>query len=217
MKHIRYSLILITAILFSCSDDLIPQKDMPAIIAEIYMADRYVTSDYKLVLKADTIKIYDAVFNKYGYTSEQYVKTINHYISRPVKLKEFYSKAREILVEQEQEISAFLDSKSLDAQKAFPYKKLTEEADEIKEYDSYERALRWILAPEISPALNVSAGDSLSSLYETPDLVKWWINNFKDVTKKFRMILKDEKNRSTIHIPSELIESDIQRNDNPGQ
>lgn len=211
MKHIPYLLTIISLSFFSCSGDLIPAKDMPKIIADIYMADRFVSSDYKMVLMADTARIYEAVFNKYGYTSKQFTKTIDFYITRPVKLKEFYSKAKKILEEQENEISLFLDMKSLEQQKSASFKKIIEQAGEVIQYKVNERALRWILVPDRYPSLNISAGDSLSDIFETPVMTKWWINNFKQDTTKFTMILKNEKNRSTIHIPSEFTESGPQR------
>ncbi|OFX77239.1 MAG: hypothetical protein A2X19_05775 [Bacteroidetes bacterium GWE2_39_28] len=184
---------------------------MPGIIADIYMADRYVTSDYKMVLMADTARIYEAVFSKYGYTSKQFTKTIDFYITRPTKLKEFYTKAKAILEEQEKEISSFLDMKSLEEKKSASFKKIIDRAGEIILYNKSERALRWILVPERYPSFNISAGDSLSEIFETPLMAKWWINNFKQDTTKFTMILKNEKNRSTIHIPSEFTESGPKR------
>jgi hypothetical protein len=184
---------------------------MPKIIADIYMADRYVTSNYKMVLMADTARIYEAIFSKYGYTSKQFTKTIDFYIARPVKLKEFYTKAKAILEEQEKEISLFLEMKRLEEQKSASYKKIINGAGEITLYKTNERALRWILVPDSYPRLNISAGDSLSEIFETPLMAKWWINNFKQDTTKFTMILKNEKNRSTIHIPSEFTESGPKR------
>ena len=211
MKYIPYLLTVFSLSILSCSGDMIPSKDMPKIIADIYMADRFVSSDYKMVLMADTARIYEAVFNKYGYTAKQFTKTIDFYITRPVKLKEFYSKAKKILEEQENEISLFLDMKSLEEQKSASFKKIIEQAGEIILYKTNERALRWIFVPESYPRLNISAGDSLSDIFETPQMAKWWINNFKQDTTKFTLILKNEKNRSTIHIPSEFTESGPER------
>lgn len=215
MKYITYLLAIISLITLSCNRGVIPQSDMPKIIADMYMADRFVTSDYKLVLKADTLKIYEAVFRKHGYTSSQFVNTIDFYMTRPAKLKEFYAKAKEILEAREQNITHFLESKTNEENKLAPYRKLKESAGEIVSYSINERALRWIMLPESYPDLRISAGDSLLQMYETPQMSRWWGNNFIQDTTKYRLILKNEKTRSTIHLSPKLSPTGLQRDDNP--
>ena len=105
--HIIYILTLFI-LLCSCSNRKIPQEKLPKIIAELHLADKYANEILNMqeALFLDSIKIYEPVFNKYGYTSEDYKRTIDKYISRPKKLRTYFESAKSILEEQKIAIQA---------------------------------------------------------------------------------------------------------------
>ena len=211
MRHIKTILIFASLILASCSGDYIPQKKMPEIIAEIYKADRYINSRYNLVLRSDTTRYYEAIFNKYGYTSDDFIKTIDYYLTRPVKLKSFYTEAKAILEKEQTIVADILYKREREDSLSATYKKLIDESGKIVKLKADERAVRWILAPDKYPEIRFATGDSLRRLYETPQMSGWWLNNYKKDTLTFPITRRDEKNRRPIHLPSELEIADIER------
>ena len=210
MRHISFILLFSAFAALSCSRGYIPQKRMPEIIAELYKVDRYINSDYKLVLRADTVKIYESIFNHYGYTSQDFINTIDYYLSRPIKLKSFYAEAKILLEKEEEVIIEIIRSKERADSISAPIREIIKNADSVIKYEHKRRALRWILIPEKHPVWRVSLGDSLLKIYETPQMARWWWENYKRDTTKFSITTINEKNRRTIPLPTELIIADPQ-------
>ncbi|PKP00266.1 MAG: hypothetical protein CVU13_01800 [Bacteroidetes bacterium HGW-Bacteroidetes-8] len=208
MRHISFIPFFLLFVVLSCSREYIPQKRMPEIIAQLYKVDRYINTDYKLVLRADTIKIYESIFNHYGYTSQDFINTLDYYLSRPVKLKSFYAQAKIILEKEEEAVIEIIRKRERADSISAPIKKMVELWDSVIKYDPKSRAIRWILIPEKHPEFKVSLGDSLMKIYETPRLSRWWWENYQKDTTKFSIININEKNRRTIPLPTELIIAD---------
>ncbi|HBZ25910.1 MAG TPA: hypothetical protein DEO54_06675 [Rikenellaceae bacterium] len=208
MRHISFILFFSLFAALSCSREYIPQKRMPEIIAQLYKVDRYINTDYKLVLRADTIKIYESIFNHYGYTSEDFINTLDYYLSRPLKLKSFYAQAKILLEKEEEAIIEIIRNRERADSIAAPIRKMVELSNSVIKYDPKNRAIRWIVLPEKHPEFRVSLGDSLTRIYETPTMSRWWRENYQSDTTKFSIIKINEKNRRTIPLPTELIIAD---------
>lgn len=88
-RSVRVVLALVAAaICFSaCSQHarVIPQKKMELIFQDLLMADQWATSDPSYQELTDTTLYYEPIFNKYGYTSFDYKKSVNHYLEDPAK------------------------------------------------------------------------------------------------------------------------------------
>lgn len=73
------------------------ERDMSKIISEIYLADRWVKSYDTLSQKADTTLLYGAIFQKYGYTLEDYYSSMAYYVTKPKKYSKIFESAYDIL------------------------------------------------------------------------------------------------------------------------
>ncbi|MGM9747352.1 MAG: DUF4296 domain-containing protein, partial [Candidatus Cryptobacteroides sp.] len=62
---------------------IIPKRKMAQIYAEMFVADQQVTMDFKTRSSADTSLVYEPIFEKYGYTTEDYRASRAHYIQEP--------------------------------------------------------------------------------------------------------------------------------------
>lgn len=73
------------AMTFSCSDGgkVIPRKKMVRIYADMFVADQWLNQNYKAERVADTSFVYEAIFEKYGYDSEDYRASVDYYIQDP--------------------------------------------------------------------------------------------------------------------------------------
>lgn len=208
MNYFRVAYFLLSLLIVSCSRGLIPDNDMPRIIAEIYKTDRYMSSDYMLTLKSDTTRIYESVLNNYGYTSEQLINTIEHHLWRPSKLKQFYQEALAIVQEEQAVVKSAIEAKSREELHKARFLEILSDSTTIKYTLGRERAFRWIVSPNTHPILKVIYNDSLMHIYETPQMVKWWQNNFqKDSIRTQYITFKDEKDRRTLHNTLKLRET----------
>jgi len=198
MNQIFRIVLLFSFAAVSCSKAVIDGDDLPKILADIYMADRYMLNSPMNIQKADSSFIYEPILNKYNYTTEDLVYTMNYYIPRPQKLKSFFTEAKTILEKREllitNELTAIAKKDSLLA----PIRKIIAETDLLKDMNSYERSVRWIIAPDQLPGWRIYLPDSLKVRFEFPQIEKWWLNN---LTTKRKLLLNYEKNSGTIHIP----------------
>ena len=200
MKLIRLS-ILALLLLTSCGDSLIPRGKMSKIIADIYVSDRYVFSDHDLMRGADTSHLYGPIIKKYGYDTEDFVRTIGYYVERPAKLKTIYANAKLILQAELASANAQVARKrSLDSLFAEIEIRFAQIADSKIE-DSHSRAIRWIYFPAKTQKWSSAVPDSTAIRYDAPVSAWWWSNNMKTIQKPFNQY---EKNRSTIHPAREL-------------
>ncbi len=198
MKQFLSIIGLLLLVATSCTKNVIDSDDMPNILADIYMTDRYILNDQKNLFRVDTSFVYEPILNKYGYSTIDFVHTMDYYLPRPTKLKKFFTDAKKILEEKELAISNKLLNLYQRDSMLRPIMNTIEKADSLQELDSYQRSLRWIIAPSKYPTWKIYLADSLRSRYEIPELTNWWANNLKIIQKPF---LKYEKNSSPIYLP----------------
>ena len=113
IPNIRYLLIILTAALVclpSCRDrkDIIPKGTMSKIYYDIYMTDEAVDVNYGLRKMADTMRIYEPIFNKYGYTTEDYNRSVSFYLERPDKFESVFEDTKTMLEKRKAQLNAIL-------------------------------------------------------------------------------------------------------------
>lgn len=97
---------------------MIPKNDMSRIYADMFLADKQLRFDHQLHRIADTSRVYEAIFAKYGYTIEDYNASQEKYLldaRRYVKiLKEsagIIEKENKIFKEEKARLDAILLAK----------------------------------------------------------------------------------------------------------
>ena len=115
IPNIRYLFLILTAALLclsSCRDrkDIIPKDTMSKIYYDIYMTDEAVDANYGLRRMADTMRIYEPIFNKYGYTTEDYNRSVNFYLERPDKFEDVFEDTKTMLEKRKAELNAILEA-----------------------------------------------------------------------------------------------------------
>ena len=114
-QNIRYLFIILTATalcLHSCTDkkNVIPKDTMSHIYYDIYMTDEAMDANYSLKRMADTMKIYEPIFNKYGYTTEDYNRSVNFYLERPDRFEDIFENTKNMLEKRKAELNAILEA-----------------------------------------------------------------------------------------------------------
>lgn len=70
--------------LHSCKEEgVIDENSMAKIYAEMLLTDQWINSTPGMRLIADTSLVYEPILKKYGYTSEDYRKSVEHYLNDP--------------------------------------------------------------------------------------------------------------------------------------
>lgn len=103
---------LAMAMALSCSDKrgIIPEDTMSRIYYDMYMTDEALSINYSFRRMADTTNIYEPIFKKYGYTSEDYRRSVSYYLEKPDRFEDVFVKTKEMLEIRKKEIENILEA-----------------------------------------------------------------------------------------------------------
>ena len=162
---------MLLACIVSCGRKarIIPEAKLSQIYAEMFVADEWLREHPAAHRTADTTLFYEPIFNKFGYTTEDYIATVDKYIYKPDEFVKVFEKTKEILDKKAQEL---LDMKAVidginDANRSIRgYKHKDFNADSLIWSDS---AILWhrrdtVSLPDTMPALDSMALDSLARI-----------------------------------------------------
>ena len=85
IRHISLALAMILT-LASCiggRDKVIPRAKLAEIYAEMFITDQWISGTHSVRRQADTSLVYEPILEKYGYTSEDYRKSVDRYMDDP--------------------------------------------------------------------------------------------------------------------------------------
>lgn len=87
MKRLAATLAVIAAVLFSAVGchraEVIPEATMSDIYADMFLADQWLNSNGRYRRNVDTMWFYRPIFEKYGYTYEDYDLSVTYYLRKP--------------------------------------------------------------------------------------------------------------------------------------
>lgn len=96
-KHIL-PMAALCLLLSSCGGrDIIPRATMAEIYADMFLADQWLYDHASERSVADTSLFYDPILARYGYTFEQYDKSVKHYMKDPERFSKVFRIATEKL------------------------------------------------------------------------------------------------------------------------
>lgn len=103
-KHFVILLLLAAMVLApSCRRNgprVIPRGKLAKIYAEMFVTDQWIQNTPKLRSIADTSLVYEPILEKYGYTSEDYQHSVQHYMDDPERFSRILRTTGEILDDQ---------------------------------------------------------------------------------------------------------------------
>lgn len=91
----------------SCRRDrvrVIPRAKLAKIYAEMFMTDQWIQATPKLRTIADTSLVYEPILEAYGYTSEDYQYSVDHYMNDPERFSRILRATGEILDDRIKEL-----------------------------------------------------------------------------------------------------------------
>jgi hypothetical protein len=128
-------------ILVSCiggKDRVIPRAKLAEIYAEMFLTDQWISSTHSVRRQVDTSLVYEPILARYGYTSDDYRRSVDKYMNDPERFSRILRTTGQILDErlaelrkQEAEIARVKALKEIldglryeadfDAKEFFPY------------------------------------------------------------------------------------------------
>lgn len=104
-SYIVLAFLLCACLLGSCrrKDEarVIPRNVMAKIYAEMFVVDQWMVDNAGKHRMPDTTLYYEPVFNKYGYTTDDYLHSVDHYLSDPERFSRILDKSVRILKEKQ--------------------------------------------------------------------------------------------------------------------
>lgn len=83
MKRCTLLMILGALLLSSCSSAPIPQRTMMNIYYDMFTVDEVIREWPDALAAADSMSVYGAIFDRYGYTVEDYLSAVDFYLRKP--------------------------------------------------------------------------------------------------------------------------------------
>ena len=101
LKMVLLAAVLAVAVA-SCSDRprVIPARKMEKIYREMFLADQWIIKNPKKKRQADTAWLYVPIFEKYGYSVEDYRHSVDHYLNDPNRYSEMLDRVRRSLAKE---------------------------------------------------------------------------------------------------------------------
>ena len=105
-KYLHILMLIVAVFAVSCQGSrVIPRDKMVDIYCDMLLADQQIRENNVLRNRADTMLVYEAVFNRYGYDTDDYLLSVNHYLGDP----ERFAKIMEDVVEKLQAEAGVLE------------------------------------------------------------------------------------------------------------
>ena len=208
------ALITVTLLLLCCNkeENIIPRKEFTYIVRDMYLADQYLEFHEKFRAQADTLILYEGIFNKYGYTYDDYQRSIKHYLQDGDVMYKIHVKAKQLLIDERDEVKRLIaieDGKIIDWW-ALDTLKRREVNNLWKE--PYLRNVRWLTQQELPISWNFFTD---TTEFDVPMNSSWWQNNItlnlpdnKDtlypiLTKDYLIALEISKKKEEIRLRKE--------------
>lgn len=83
-KYLHILALLVAVFVVSCKGPrVIPRDQMVDIYCDMLLADQQIRENNVLRNRADTMLVYEAVFNRYGYDTDDYLYSVRQYLGDP--------------------------------------------------------------------------------------------------------------------------------------
>ncbi|MBR3304091.1 MAG: DUF4296 domain-containing protein, partial [Bacteroidales bacterium] len=106
--------VLLAAPMLLCScqkEKVLGKEEVAQIMSELFIADQYAKTYQEVFLKADSILLYQHIFDAHNTTLEEYQKAITHYIQNEKEYTAILQQATQLLKEKADEANKEADKK----------------------------------------------------------------------------------------------------------
>ena len=90
MKRILHIVLVLVAVAACQGPRVIPKDTLTDIYVDMFLADQQVREEGLSHNQMDTLLVYEAVFNKYGYDTDDYQYSVRHYLRDPERFAKIF-------------------------------------------------------------------------------------------------------------------------------
>ena len=90
MKCILHIVLVLVTVAACQGPRVIPKDTLTDIYVDMFLADQQVREEGKSSKQMDTLLVYEAVFNKYGYDTDDYQYRVRHYLRDPERFAKIF-------------------------------------------------------------------------------------------------------------------------------
>lgn len=103
--------VIFMPLLMGCSQRyVIPEEEMGNIYHDLFLLDRYLSDDPDSRFQTDSMFVYESVFEKYGYSSDEFLDALDQYFRHPEDLLEIMENVQARMKTEYDQITAEIDS-----------------------------------------------------------------------------------------------------------
>lgn len=184
---LRRTVVFLAALLAisSCGkNSVIPKGTLSKIYADMLLTDAWLRVDLDKHHEGDSLLVYEAVFNKYGYTTSDYWNSVDHYMKDPDKFAKILDKAADRLENE----SLYVEAEKVWTDAMESYRKLVEKEGRRRMFFTYDSVFVDKLAPRMNPlvSLDTTVNVYLPEYDERRDSVR------TDIQPKTRQFIGDQ-------------------------
>ena len=103
MKRFLHIVLVLVTVAACQGPRVIPKSTLTDIYMDMFLADQLVRERNLPSYKMDSLLVYEAVFNKYGYDTDDYLYSVRHYLKDPERFAKLFE---EVAKRLEGEVSA---------------------------------------------------------------------------------------------------------------
>lgn len=195
--------------------NVISPNKMAVIVSELYMADQYVDFNAAYIASMDSVKLYDGVMARHGYTFEDYVNSVEYYLQKGDELQRIYSHARRILNEKKNTVALKISKRTTEYKQWWATDSIAKRDINDLWKEPYLRNINNLIFPE-GKYLWVFTD---TTEFDTPIHHRWWDNIFNAparADKSYPVLLRDyllyneRMDTTSSHIPR-YINTDLEK------
>ena len=97
MKRILHIVLVLVAVAACQGPRIIPKGTLTDIYEEMFLADQLVRERNIPLVRMDTLLVYEAVFNKYGYNTDDYLYSVQYYLKDPERFAKVFEEVADRL------------------------------------------------------------------------------------------------------------------------
>ena len=96
MKRILHIVLVLVTVAACQGPRVIPKDTLTDIYVDMFLADQQVREEGLSHNQMDTLLVYEAVFNKYGYDTDDYQYSVRHYLRDPERFAKIFEEVTKV-------------------------------------------------------------------------------------------------------------------------
>ena len=109
MKRILHIVLVLVAVAACQNPRIIPKDTLTDIYEDMFLADQLVRERNLPQPQMDTLLVYEAVFNKYGYNTDDYLNSVRYYLKDPERFAKVFDEVDRRLEAKVKELDRLIE------------------------------------------------------------------------------------------------------------